>query len=164
MTLVCFDTQIIIWGVQGAARPSQQGMVQKTQLFLNQLNETKVRIMIPSIVIAEFLMAIPFELHFQTSSLFQKKFIIEPFDLQAASKFAQIWQDKNQSGKVKQIKQELNLGKQELKADCMIVAIAVAKGADCIYSHDSGLKKFAEGTIEVREIPDTPQQLPLSFD
>jgi len=41
------------------------------------------------------------------------------------------------------------------------VATAIAHGASCIYSHDRGVHRFAEGHILVAQIPELPEQLDL---
>lgn len=43
----------------------------------------------------------------------------------------------------------------------MIVATAVAQKAECIYSYDKGVKIFAKGFIDVREIPFVPQEVDI---
>ena len=49
-----------------------------------------------------------------------------------------------------------------MKADYLIMATALAKGADCIYSEDAGLKKFAQGHINVRPLPNIEQRTSLN--
>lgn len=46
-----------------------------------------------------------------------------------------------------------------MKIDRMIVATAVSRKADCIYSEDEGLKAFAEGYIPVYPIPYIAKQV-----
>jgi hypothetical protein len=77
--------------------------------------------------------------------------------------FARIWQDRDQRGVITLLKQRDRATRAELKADCMIVATAVAQGASCIYSHDDNLAGFANGQIDVRRMPDLASQLQL-FD
>ena len=74
-----------------------------------------------------------------------------------ASHFSRIWQAKKASNTIQEL---LSAGKtkQELKADSMLVAIAVSRGAECIYSHDEGVRKFGEDYILVQEIPFIPKQ------
>lgn len=48
-----------------------------------------------------------------------------------------------------------------MKADLMIIATALAKGASCIYSEDSGLKKFAQDYIDGKPLPNIEKQMSL---
>lgn len=43
----------------------------------------------------------------------------------------------------------------------MITAIALARKADCIYSEDPGLKKFAQDYIDVRPLPNVERQMSI---
>lgn len=114
------------------------------------------RILIPAPVLAEFLMKIPVEQHLAIVRAFEKRFIVSPFDALAASKFATIWQINGREYHPKGSKH--SPGREELKVDCMIVAIAVANQASLIYSEDPHVQKIADGFITVREIPQIPQQ------
>ena len=82
-------------------------------------------------------------------NLFKKQFIIAPFDALAASKFSLIWQANKPADDAKQIIRE-HITRAELRADSMIVATAVARKAECIYSHDKWIKTFAKGFIDVK--------------
>lgn len=48
-----------------------------------------------------------------------------------------------------------------MKADFMIAATALARGADCIYSEDIGLRRFAQDYIDVRPLPNVERQMSL---
>jgi hypothetical protein len=43
----------------------------------------------------------------------------------------------------------------------MILATVAAQNATCIYSHDKGLGKLADGILDVREIPELVAQMDL---
>lgn len=154
MSLVCFDTQVVIWSVKGEAKPGQEDMIPKARHLLQKCEDEGIKIVIPSIVIAELLSGLNPERHNDFSRTMQKRFIVPPFDTMAAAYFAKIWRSK------KQIRQELTDTKMatraEMKADSMIVAIAVAHKVSCIYSHDEPLKKFAKGFVDTRELPEAP--------
>ena len=49
-----------------------------------------------------------------------------------------------------------DIRKEKMKLDHLIIANALAHNATCIYSHDTGLKKWANGIIDVKELPDLP--------
>lgn len=155
MDLVCFDTHIIIWGVRKKATPGQEDKIEKAKYLISKCKEDEVQIMIPSVVVAEVLCALEPRLHSAVSELMHRQFIVPPFDTQAALHFAKMWRSR------KQPKGEGTVSRAEMKADYMITATAIAKGAKCIYSEDAGLKKFAQEYIDVRSLPSIERQMSI---
>ncbi len=156
--LVAIDTHILMWGVQEWASDHEQHMIDKTKRFLKWLENRKTQVLVPTPIIAEFLMDVPIKFHPTINNLLETSFIVAPFDAQAASVFAKIWQEKKAQGCVDELKA---LGKTRalIKFDSMFVATALARKASRIYSQDQdGVKKLAEGYIDVEEIPDIPTQ------
>lgn len=156
--IVCVDNHILIWGIEQKARPSQQEMILKTRFFIDNLLKNNVKVIVPAVVLSEFLMPIPAEKVVHYVDIISRNLMIIPYDAVASIKFAEIWQSKTKQEVIEKIREE-GFGKNYLKIDCMIVATAVVRKATCIYSHDDGLKKFAEGYIEVREVPDLPSEV-----
>ncbi len=155
MNLVCFDTQIIIWGVKKQATPEQEDNIEKARYLIAMCEEDGIKIMVPSVVVAELLCALEPRLHSAFSDLMHRQFIVPPFDTQAALHFAEIWRNK------KQIKEASGISRAEMKADFMITAIALARKADCIYSEDQGLKRFAQDFIDVKSLPTVEKQMSI---
>ncbi len=161
--IICFDTQIVIWAVKKEATPGQEDMILKAEILLNMCNENKSEIIIPSIVIAELLSGLPPDRHSFFIKVIEKNFSIPPFDLHAAAVYAKIWRN---SKELRKEEKERGAKREEMKADSMIVAIAKARGAICIYSEDPRLRKFAEGYIEAKSLSDVkinPVQGELEF-
>ncbi len=158
MRLVCLDTHILIWGIKGAATAGQEEKVEVAQAFIQHLESQKSKAIIPSVVMAEFLVEYRDDKQrHEFSAFLDRKFMVAPFDTQAAIKFSEIWQ-KNHQNKSKTDTRD------KVKFDYQIVSIAVTKGADCIYTHDKDLSKFARGFIETQEMPDlrgTQMDLPM---
>jgi len=151
------DNHALIWGIKEQAKEGQEDMIPRTKAFIESIDDDETSVLIPSIVIAEFIMPVPPELHAMVINLFNKNFIIAPFDALAASKFALVWQAYKPPEEAKElIRNEAT--RAELKADTMIVATAIARKADCIYSHDKWLTTIAKNFIEVKEIPFIPSQ------
>lgn len=150
--LVCFDTQIVIWGMKEDAIPEQEHMIARATALIEKCQEDATKIIVPSIVVAELLSGASERESNQLLAALQKHFIVPPFDIQAAQYFAKLWRDKELREGLK------NEGatRAEMKADCLIVATAVARGARYIYSHDPKLEKFGRGHIEVRGLPPPP--------
>lgn len=165
--LVCLDNHILIWGVRQEATPGQEDMIRRTGLFLQFLEKKNAQIIIPSVVVGEFLLGVSFENHQKVMEVLDKRFQIAPYDTAAALIAAELWIEKNKgSGGVSdELKQGLqDSSKIKLRDDCKIVATAIKCRADCLYSEDEGVKKFAQGRIEVKEVPrDLPEQRGL-FD
>jgi predicted nucleic acid-binding protein len=155
MDLVCFDTQIIIWGVKKQATPGQEDNIDKAKYLISTCEQQKINIMVPSVVVAEVLCALDPGLHNAFSELMHRRFIVPPFDTQAALHFARMWRNK------KQPKDESGISRAEMKADFMIIATALARRAECIYSQDIGLKKFAQDYIDVKPLPKIERQMSI---
>ena len=161
MKTICLDTHILIWGIKEQSSLGQEEMIPRAKRFLRHLESEHNIVLVPSVVVAELLMSIPPNLHATVTNLLDKGFVIPPFDLQASTHFARIWQDKQNQGVIEQLKHNYQAKREEIKADCLIVATALSRGAECIYSYDSKLKIFASGHINVEDIPIIPDQQPL---
>ena len=162
--LVCLDTHILIWGVKEEAEAGQEEMIDKAKRFLAHLEKDGINMLIPSIVVAEFLMRIPPELHTTIINLLSKGFMIPPFDARASAIFAAIWQDRQEKKIIEDLLKNHHAKREELKADCMIVATAISRNAHILYTHDNKLMKFAAGKINVSDIPNIPEQRVLFED
>jgi len=133
-------------------------MVQKAVAFLEDMGSKKVRCVIPSLVVAEFLVRLSAETRIRVLAEMQKNFHIAPFDLPAAVKYAELC-----DGGSTQADGNGNETREKMKVDRMIVALAEVSKADCLYSHDPHVMKVAKGRIDCREIPEIEQQLGLSL-
>jgi hypothetical protein len=159
MEIICLDTHILVWGIKQDASDGQEHMVPIARSFIKSLGDDKnIKVMVPSVVVGELLMRVPPEKHEEVNRLFYSRFMVPSYDIAAASCFARIWQEKKNI--FPQFKEEFpDSTREELKADCQIVAIAVTHGARCIYSYDDNLTKFANGHIEVRKMPEVVEQM-----
>jgi predicted nucleic acid-binding protein len=157
MTLICLDTQILIWAIKEEAESGQEDMIYRSKFLIERLDKTNKRLLIPSVVVGEFLIRIPPKLHQTTTNLMQRNFILAEYDVRAASFYAKIWQSKRDRMMLDGLKSN-GKTRQELKADRMIVATALANNAECIYSHDNGVVAFAQDYIDVRDVPPAPKQ------
>jgi len=154
MELICLDTHVLIWGIQEVSTPNRSQMIPKAKAFLTSLDLGDDQGLVPSVVVAELLLSVPPEVHTAFTTRLGGYFSTPPFDLKAATIFAQICQAKKESRIIEDLQQNLDATRTELRADCMIVATAIAQNAGYIISHDAKLKRFAEGYISVYEIPD----------
>lgn len=154
MKLVCFDTHVLVWGIRGEATPGQEYMIERTRAFLQQLDQTGTRVIIPTIVIGEFLLAHPVEEHYKVTALFQQHFMVVPYDLRAAKLFADLWRQEQQ--RLSEMRSQFGSTRVALIADLMIAATAMAAGAACIYSEDQRMRNFVSRAIDVLPIPNSP--------
>lgn len=164
MKLVCVDSHVLVWGIREHAEEGQEVMIHRTKAFFDWCKSNKTTIMVPSVVVGELLTAIEPNHHPMIVNLLETGFDIPPYDAKAAALFARLWREKKDSGLVGEIQKELQATRQELKADCMIVATAIARNAEVLYSHDAKLKRFANGNIDVREIPALQVQESIRFE
>ncbi|WP_286696012.1 type II toxin-antitoxin system VapC family toxin [Spongiibacter sp. UBA1325] len=164
MKLVCVDTHILIWGIRERAEDGQEVMIHRTKAFIEWCKSNKTTIMVPSIVVGELLTAIEPMHHAMVVNLLESGFDLPSYDAKAAALFARLWREKHESGLVAKLQKEMQATRQELKADCMIVATAITRNAEVLYSHDAKLKKFANGNIAVKEIPELQYQEALKLE
>lgn len=163
MDLVCFDTQVLIWGVQETSSSTQTEMIARARYLIGQLSQSNTRIIVPSVVVGEFLLGIPADDHIKVLNSMRESFITAPYDLQAAARFASLWRERQESNVIRNLQEEEKATRTELRADCMIVATALVQKSSCIYSHDKKLKIFAGDAIAVIELPREQNQLNLGF-
>lgn len=157
---ILIDNMIVSWGIRAEANPQQQHLIGWTQRFLGMCEIDRVRVFIPAPVVGESLLRVPSEEHETATATYARQFRILPFDLAAARDFARIWRHREPSIREEDLRGGVAPKKSLYKFDCQIVAIAVARKLDCIYSHDADVARFAKGEIEVRQIPEPPLEQP----
>lgn len=160
MPLACLDTHILIWAIQRVARAGQEEMIPRARALLAQLDKDRVPVVVPSVVIGEFLLGLPIDEYPIYQEVITRRFIVVPYDLRAAVHFARVWREKRDV-KVIEVLQQAGATRTELRADTMIVATALAVGATVIYGHDTGVKNLADGFIEFRNVGEIEAQLSL---
>ncbi len=119
MSLVCFDSNFVVWGAKREATPGQENKIDKAVLLLEQLEGQDKQIVVPSIVLGEVLASLPPALQPPFVAMMQQHFIVAPYDSVAAVQFACMWQGRAR---------DMAHTRDETKADYMIAAIAVANG------------------------------------
>ena len=163
MKQVALDNHVLIWGLREHASSGQEDMIPRAKDLIAECTKKKTKMMIPAVVLAELLTAIDNKHHALVHNLIRSSFVVPPFDSASAVTFAKLWQDRQETGVLELLKEERSVSKQELKADCFIVATCIAHKAEAIYSHDETLKRFANEAIPVLEIPRVETQESFSF-
>ena len=90
-----------------------------------------------------------------------KGFIVQDFDTRTAIKYSQIMMNKIEE--IKKISQANGIVRNKMKIDHQIISCAIISGCSCIYSTDHGLNAFSSGLIEVRNLPEIPNEPPTLF-
>jgi predicted nucleic acid-binding protein len=156
MKRACLDNHILIWAVRGISTPGQESMIPRAAALLVDLDEANADILVPSVVVAEFLAGAPKETHTELLNVLNARFQLPPFDVRAAAVAAGLWRDyaaRNPNLR-ERLKEEFPGTKSvKIKADVQILATAIARSASVLYTHDGTLRAIADGLIEVRELP-----------
>lgn len=146
MRIVCLDTNILIYGVQQPSTLNPQFAADAEALLLQLTNEPAI-ILIPSIVLAEFLVGLEPETRQRAGQILPARFSIAPYDARAAQKYAEIWQGGRIEGRPR----------SAIVADKMIVATAIVHNADCVHSNDGDFRKIAtDANLLTYEMPPAP--------
>ena len=155
--MVCFDTMVVLWGIQSYAGDSQHPMINRTKRYLRELSEEGKSIMIPAPVVFECLTSLSDEEMRVQQMLMESSFFIPAFDMAASVEAARLMGNKEAVDRAKNI----GAKRENLKVDAQIAAIAILNGAEKIISHDSHMKTIAQDRISVEEIPEISEQLNL---
>lgn len=153
----CIDSNIIIWGIKKQATPGQEEMIERAEHFFSSVDEYEDFLLIPSMVLAEVLAPEPPQIRAAYLDILTKGFIIAPFNEMASLKYAELLY--NRFEEIRNLASATDTSRQKMKVDHMIVATAIVNNANCIYSTDPGLKAFAKGYIDVRDLPQKKQNI-----
>jgi predicted nucleic acid-binding protein len=141
--LVCFDTNILIWGVREKSTAGQEHMIALAKEYIRGLSEIKARILLPTTVVAEYLIPCDDDSRQKQLAILEDH-IIAPFDVPAATLAAAI---QSRRDLIDRIRKDHIASRIAIKADCQIIAIAKTVGSDMIVSHDEALRKLAKDYI-----------------
>jgi predicted nucleic acid-binding protein len=150
------DNHILIWAIRGVAEVGQETMIRRAKLLLEELEKEQADIVIPAVVVSEFLTGVPKPQHTELLRVLSRRFQLPPFDVRAAAVAATIWRDNAEKNPElrEQIRETFpGVERAKIKADIQIIATCVARNVDVLFSHDGPLRTLAKGTIEVRELP-----------
>lgn len=146
------DTNLLIWGVRGAVDSSGRNLTERSQALFSDLRARKITVMVPSVVLAEYLRGQGSDKQSRAREVFGRNYFIAPFDARAAMIAAELWDASNPHA----IKEEHEVEGPSMRADYKIVATAIAHGATRIYANDGQFKAIAGGKILVDDVPLLP--------
>ncbi len=128
--IVCIDSHIVIWGIKNQSEPSQDAMRERAKIFLEQLDQNKIQVLIPTIVIAETLIKELEQKHPVFMKVFSENFIIGDFNMGVAEVYARIMRKRLERHKIS----------EKIKFDMAIAATAIFYGAFLYLYLRSGFK------------------------
>jgi predicted nucleic acid-binding protein len=153
--LVAIESQTLVWGVRKVGPPQQ---LQRAKWLFDELESDDAQIIVPAIVLSEYLCAVAPDDHSAVVAAITKRFLVLPFDALCASIAAELFQHGNAS-RAKGAADSRKI----LRADSLIIATASRHGARLFYSHDKDCRALAK-KIDGWEVRDLPTQGPHLFD
>jgi predicted nucleic acid-binding protein len=161
--LAYIDSQVLIWGVQGLASPNRVGMIPRAQLLFETLETTGYKIGISSVTVGEYLLKVEPQDHQSVLTSFARTYDIGPYDLAAAGWAAILWGRYRNSIDPQQAKPDETPDSREIiRADCQILATAIVRGAEVLYTEDPLFAKLCRGEIRIESLPQGAVQLEIS--
>jgi hypothetical protein len=154
---------VLGWGLKSVASPGQEGMIDRARFLLDELARKAATVIVPAPVLTEFLHNVAVNEKSAFLAMFEKRFIVAPFDALAAAQADKLWL---------KVKADPHLcpkypgpcvvngriPKPVLKYDVQIVAIAMAQKVDAIYSDDPHIRTIAQGMVPVLDLPEVKEQ------
>ena len=143
--IVAIDSQTLVWAVrkQGTA----EELVRAKWLF-EELEVANAQVLIPTVVIAEYLVPTDKKHHPSIIEAVNRRFLIKPFDIECASLAAELFK----VGKPMRV-QGQPLGREVLRADTLIIATAKVHKAKIFYTDDASCRKLANTIMDARPLP-----------
>jgi predicted nucleic acid-binding protein len=161
--MICFDTMVLVWGIQGKASPGQEEMVARTKRYIDSLRDENEQILIPAPVVSEYLQ------HFDTDErkrqirALERYFLLPAFNLPAAYLAAGIAYQRQRSGATS----AEGTSRQAIKTDIQILATAIVNNARLLVTHNladfENLAQLAGGRIRVADVPNVHSQRDLDL-
>ena len=143
MRIVALDSVTLIHAfkelLSGVSYPDREReMSGRANILIQSLDIEGATIVVPTVVVAEYLTGIEPEHHDATMNTFRESFETPPFDLKAAMISAKLWRAH------RGLTASDQLARNVLKSDVLIIATAKAFGVTHYYSDDKGSRRLAE--------------------
>lgn len=160
MPSVCFDTTPLIWGVREDAEDEDFHMIHHTKNYIKSLSDSGHAIMVPSPVVAEYLVGAT-DTQFHEARILRRGFRITDLDARCAELAAKL----QRGGIVDAIHDEYGIPKQNIRIDAFIIAIAIENGAlKIITNNTEEFKKLSRGKIPIEGVPILHEQQTMEFE
>ncbi len=159
------DNNILVWATRMDPRPVDGGgrdiadLQRRAQTLVADLNQKSFDIVIPAVVLSEYLCAINTAKHGNVIAVFKELFFTQPFDDHAAAVAASLYRS------TRTLEVEPGQTKRVLKIDTMVVASAHVARCSTFYSNDKRCRKLAEmlGMI-ARDLPTHSEDLLINLE
>lgn len=143
--IVAIDTNTLQWAVRKTGSPDK---IRHAGYLFAELDRDHAQIILPSIVVAEFLVPISDDARPAVVASLRERFLIEPFDTKDTIMAARLW----------------NYGKANramgapgarviLRADTLIIATAAGHGATEFYTDDEDCFAMASQVMTAKHLP-----------
>lgn len=151
--LVAIDSNTLVWGIRTIGTPEQ---LTRARYLFSHLEADRAQVIVPSIVVCEYLTPINPVQHKSVIAELTERFIIAPFDVRCASLAATLFKE----GKELREMDHPNARKC-LRADAGIIATASIHGAKQFFSGDKDCRNLAArvGRMVAYDLPDIPANL-----
>jgi predicted nucleic acid-binding protein len=156
--VICFDTMVLIWGLQKQARPGQENMIELASRYIESL-DPKETVMIPSVVLSEYLTGFrDAAVRKEQAATIARRFFVPAFDAPAAALAAELML----SPAALHLRE--GVSRKQIKADAQIIGTAIQHGAEKIVTGNLfEYTTLAAGKINVIDIPIIHVQRPLDL-
>jgi len=145
-SIVSFDSMTLVWGIRKKGSPEA---VQRAKYLFAQLESEEAQIILPSIVIAEFVTPLPSPREREeVVAAMRERFLIAPFDAKDAIRAAKLWNDGKDRRQMRK-----HGARVCLRADALIVATACNHGARVFYTEDKDCFRMAETVMVAKHLP-----------
>lgn len=158
--IVCVDTQILSWALKPELQ-TDPSLSDNANRFLEYLEESKKRILIPTPVLTELTWYADEQRRIEVVQKITNRFFVKPFDTKASLICSEILNKYKLRSDFQEIK--TRIGKHKLKYDVLIASVAIANDCECIYTND-GDYSVAEQFISIRDMLIIEEQLSLFGD
>ncbi len=74
--MICLDNMVLAWGLADRATSGQEGMIELTRAYLEDLEKKGKRVVIPAPALCEFLVPVPKEQHLDMLKKFARNFVV----------------------------------------------------------------------------------------
>ncbi|MCC6910167.1 MAG: type II toxin-antitoxin system VapC family toxin [Phycisphaerales bacterium] len=150
--IVAVDSMILAWSLREDGSEDQRS---RTQWLFDQFEEEQCQIIVPTVVLAEFLVPLSEQRRTEMLGAMSGSFLLAPFDVRCAAIAASLIPSALDGRK----KGEAN-SRHSVKVDAMLVATAKVWNAGRVYSNDTKCRELAQrlGLVS-HDLPKQPSNL-----
>lgn len=155
MRKVCVDSNFLVWAIKERASAGQEYLIPIAKKVVEYLDQNKIEIVVPSLVVAELLSDIEDDdTRDLLADVISNNFRVIQYDVLCAKEFASL-RVKMDKGVMKEHRVSNNIHQSRLKADYNICASAIATNCDAIITNNKkDFLKYSDGKIPIYTLED----------